>query len=149
MSDNGLPPLSEAGTVENPKIVESVAAPVGDPPFLTRSGVWLAAAVLGFMLIVTVALLCMIRFSEVRTSPPEVATIERLLDSATRQYVASGEVETLKQANELVLKLESARRAQRDFWLSLSQLLLLNLLLPVLTSILGYVFGTSRAQTEA
>ena len=38
--------------------------------------------------------------------------------------------------------------AFRDFWLKILQMVLLNVLLPVLTALLGYIFGTqSRATT--
>ena len=57
----------------------------------------------------------------------------------------TGEPETLKQANELLVRLADINRASRGFWLDYSQFLLMNLLLPVLTSVLGYVFGTARA----
>lgn len=35
--------------------------------------------------------------------------------------------------------------AFRDFWLKIFQMVLLNVLLPVLTAILGYTFGSSRS----
>lgn len=38
------------------------------------------------------------------------------------------------------------RGAFRDFWLKIFQMVLLNVLLPVLTALLGYTFGASRNQ---
>jgi hypothetical protein len=35
--------------------------------------------------------------------------------------------------------------ASREFWMKLGQMMLLNLLLPVLTALLGYVFASKPA----
>ena len=42
--------------------------------------------------------------------------------------------------------LAEERTAQRAFWLQVAQLVLINLLLPILTALLGYIFGTQQAQ---
>lgn len=40
----------------------------------------------------------------------------------------------------------SERAAFRAFWLDMVQMVLVNVLLPVLTALLGYVFGTTQAR---
>jgi heme/copper-type cytochrome/quinol oxidase subunit 3 len=40
--------------------------------------------------------------------------------------------------------IQEEKKSQRDFSLQVAQMILLNLLLPVLTAILGYIFASSR-----
>jgi len=42
--------------------------------------------------------------------------------------------------------LSDERAAHRAFWLQVAQLMLINLLLPILTALLGYIFGTQQGQ---
>jgi hypothetical protein len=112
---------------------------------LQRSGVRLATWLLCMIGVLAVLLLSLVAVSEYFVRPPEVATTQLLIERAVQQYAVDGEPETLKQANDLLVRLADINRASRDFWLGYSQFLLMNLLLPVLTSILGYVFGTARA----
>lgn len=49
---------------------------------------------------------------------------------------------------DVVDPLLSERANFREFWLKIFQMVLLNVLLPVLTALLGYVFGSSRDQKE-
>lgn len=49
-------------------------------------------------------------------------------------------------AGEAVGKIGEQRQQLRAFWLQAAQLLLLNLLLPLLTALFGYVFGTQQSQ---
>jgi len=110
---------------------------------LERAGVDLANYVLILIGVIAVLLLGIIATSEF-FPPPEVGTIDRLVQQATKQYLAASSPETLQRANELTGRLLEARRASRDFWVTVGQFLLLNLLLPVLTAILGYIFGSSK-----
>ena len=48
------------------------------------------------------------------------------------------------QQQELLHAYLDAINSTREFWARIAQLILLNLLLPVLTALLGYVFGSSR-----
>lgn len=52
-------------------------------------------------------------------------------------------VETI-QAQQKFLAEE--RAAYRTFWIQVAQLILINLLLPILTALLGYIFGTQQGQ---
>lgn len=49
-----------------------------------------------------------------------------------------------QELRDLTQQIVEAKQAQQAFWIQFSQMVLLNLLLPVLTAILGYVFGASR-----
>lgn len=53
-------------------------------------------------------------------------------------------VEALAEMKNLYSSLESQRTTFRTFWFDTLQLILLNVLFPTLTALLGYVFGTSR-----
>jgi hypothetical protein len=48
---------------------------------------------------------------------------------------------------EMLKAYEEVVDASREFWMKLGQMMLLNLLLPVLTALLGYVFGSRSAAT--
>jgi hypothetical protein len=50
-------------------------------------------------------------------------------------------------AREAALWIQEHRLRLHQFWLQAAQLVLLNLLLPVLTALLGYIFGTHHAAT--
>lgn len=45
-------------------------------------------------------------------------------------------------------KISQEKQAYRDFIFKMSQLILLNLLLPILTAILGYIFGSNESKSE-
>lgn len=47
--------------------------------------------------------------------------------------------------SEMLKTYQEVMNASREFWMKLGQMILLNLLLPVLTALLGYVFGSKQA----
>ncbi len=49
-------------------------------------------------------------------------------------------------AGESASKINEHRQSLHNFWIQAAQLILLNLLLPLLTALFGYVFGTQQAQ---
>lgn len=51
----------------------------------------------------------------------------------------------LEAAGQSATKLNEQRSAFHAFWLQAGQLILLNLLLPLMTALLGYIFGTQQA----
>jgi len=65
---------------------------------------------------------------------------------------ASDKIEVPKQVNipdstfnkklELIKIIQEEKKSYRDFIVQISQMILLNLLLPTLTAILGYIFGS-------
>jgi hypothetical protein len=54
-----------------------------------------------------------------------------------------------KFANDALDRLSTQRKGIHDFWLQAAQLVLLNLLLPLLTALFGYIFGTQSQQKDA
>jgi hypothetical protein len=51
---------------------------------------------------------------------------------------------TYSKKIELVKLLQEEKKNYRDFVIQITQMVLLNLLLPVLTAILGYIFGSNK-----
>jgi hypothetical protein len=58
--------------------------------------------------------------------------------------VARDDVESIRALREIAKDVRDAQQSTRSFWLQVAQLILLNLLLPVLTALLGYIFGSYR-----
>ncbi len=50
----------------------------------------------------------------------------------------------LERAGELMAAADQKQASFRAFWMDTLQLIMLNVLFPTLTALLGYVFGTSR-----
>lgn len=137
--------------VGSARAIEPGQAPVSRPRMseLEWAAVYLAAGVLGFMFVVAIALLTGAFTSEFATATsPEIVTVQNLLVRAEAQYAAASSPETLDRASQLLGQMKESRRESRKVWLDLAQLLLLNLLLPVLTAILGYVFGTMNTKSR-
>lgn len=64
-------------------------------------------------------------------------------EALSKSTLAPGEtLEQLKARQELLKAYMDATNATRDFWTRTAQMILLNLLLPVLTALLGYVFAS-------
>lgn len=60
----------------------------------------------------------------------------------TQQLKPDMSTAEMNMVKEFIAQLEVQRKAFREFWLQFMQMILLNLLLPVLTAILGYIFGS-------
>ncbi|WP_419802912.1 hypothetical protein [Mucilaginibacter sp.] len=54
---------------------------------------------------------------------------------------------TFSKKLSIIKVLQEEKKASRDFVLQISQMVLLNLLLPILTAVLGYIFG-SRSDSK-
>src|SRR5262249_26270897 len=54
------------------------------------------------------------------------------------------DIDRLRLMKEYAKDAHDHRQAFRTFWLQAAQLVLLNLLLPLLTALLGYIFGSAR-----
>jgi len=115
---------------------------------LEFSAVALAFFVLVLIGLIAAALLYASYQGEFTAAAPEVATVQKLLDHAEQQYRAASSPETLDRSARLLAQLTENRQAARKVWFDFAQILLLNLLLPVLTAILGYVFGTMRTDKK-
>jgi hypothetical protein len=69
------------------------------------------------------------------------------LDSLDVSAIAQGlDLERLRVMREVAKDALDARQTVRSFWLQILQLVLLNLLLPTLAALLGYIFGSQQGQ---
>ena len=74
--------------------------------------------------------------------------LSRILE--VRQIVMEARAaRSAKFANDALDRLSTQRKVIHDFWLQAAQLVLLNLLLPLLTALFGYIFGTQSQQKDA
>jgi hypothetical protein len=92
---------------------------------LTRAGVTLVKWVLVMISVFTASALVWIIYSEV---------VFGLRASEFSEFAAP----------DLQTSLAVERSDFREFWLKIFQMVLLNVLLPVLTALLGYIFGSSK-----
>lgn len=84
--------------------------------------------------------------SELGHGPVELRITVQALERAERVYAQAPTPEQRASIGELARQVQSLRQSARQVWLDLSQLVLVNILLPVLTSVIGYAFGSMRAQ---
>lgn len=79
-------------------------------------------------------------------APVDVAKLHEIVvraEALSNSATPSGEtLELLKARQELLKAYMEATNATRDFWTRTAQMVLLNLLFPVLTALLGYVFAS-------
>jgi len=112
-------------------------APVSDPEPLTgkeKAGVSLTWGIIGILVFFLIFILSIFLWGEYRF----LTSLDQLeqLDDATP--------DKLSKFTELMSALDSKQASFRAFWFDILQLILLNVLFPTLTALLGYVFGTSR-----
>ncbi|MES2040080.1 MAG: hypothetical protein V4495_19870 [Pseudomonadota bacterium] len=84
------------------------------------------------------------------TQPLSALTLGSILSQAKSVLTAetTTSVEHLKARQDLLKAYLDATNATRDFWLKIAQMILVNLILPVLTALLGYVFGSKQASKQ-
>jgi hypothetical protein len=73
---------------------------------------------------------------------PCIGILEQTKSEGTTAAVAAM---SFQMASEASAKLLEERQNLHEFWLKAAQLILLNLLLPVLTAVIGYTFGNNQA----
>ncbi len=84
------------------------------------------------------------------TVKDRAAILERCASALQVLSVVEGSLGQRMGFMEVLAKsLGEERAAERAFWLQVAQLVLINLLLPILTALLGYIFGTQQAQKSA
>jgi hypothetical protein len=110
---------------------------------LQRAGVSIVTLIFSIISGVIAALFVSIWITEIHIAP-EINALNQIALSAAKQYDAASSPATFQAATESAKRLGDAQKELRAFWLSFGQFLL-GFLLPVLTSILGYLFGTSQA----
>jgi hypothetical protein len=75
-----------------------------------------------------------------------VETLEGIRQAAVD---ASSGIADAQIAAEYSSKIIEERAALHSFWIQSAQLILLNLLLPLLTGLFGYIFGTQQANSKS
>ncbi len=134
---------------------EEISFPSLDaPPLLTlpplhAAGVKLAHRVLCWIGCLAVVLLVIIGYGEWRYMESEIArheSVTKMIEAAVKTGAATSSPDAARQLDLLLGRIVDARRASRDFWSGIINTILLTLFLPVLTAILGYIFGTTNNQ---
>jgi hypothetical protein len=116
-------------------------APVSDPEPLTgkeKAGVSLTWGIIGVSVTFLFFILSIFIWGEAKF----FIGVE-LLEGLKPEDIESNTA-AIKEFKELYVALESQRTSFRTFWFDTLQLVLLNVLFPTLTALLGYVFGTSK-----
>ena len=91
-------------------------------------------------------------------APPQIsqdrekalATCDDLLAIVQKAAAAAViNIEKIKVLSDFAKDVNDRQQSFRSFWIQIAQLILLNLLFPLLTALLGYIFGTQQAQRKA
>lgn len=114
---------------------------------LEREGTRLATWVLLIIAALALVLLMLVAKSEFHDVPAETAAAHKVLQ-AFATSASPPSAENVDKALQALQKITEARQAARGFWKDLMQILLVNIFLPVLTAVLGYIFGTSRGSSS-
>ncbi len=72
-----------------------------------------------------------------------LVTVEGINQAALSAAAATADA---KVASDATFRLGEQRQSLHSFWVQAAQLVLLNLLLPLLTALFGYIFGTQQGQ---
>jgi hypothetical protein len=116
---------------------------------LQKAGVQLANNIIAVICTALVGITALVALSELWPSSDVSGLNKLVIDvharAATLPASSPEMADIRKDIQELSRQIADAKQAQRTFWMQFSQMILLNLLLPVLTAILGYVFGASNA----
>jgi len=119
------------------EIVEVAEEPVVREPSLPMIGFFLSKFVLwiisGFVLLLVIFL-----FVKQFDASPAIKIPSQVSTSDS----------TYKREFELIKLVQEEKKSYRDFIIQVSQMVLLNLLLPVLTAILGYIFASNSKNKE-
>ncbi len=128
---------------------------VSDLAPLPKAGFELAWRVLWILAIVTVLLLAYIAAGEFWTYPHyfdnayHALAIIAATPPTPDHAEAVANYERIVTASKTAVETVGARQKEsREFALQVAQLILLNLFLPVLTALLGYIFGTTRDKDQ-
>ncbi len=139
--------LSEEGTGDGSGVRKLSSAPPGSPmDEKDKAGVNLAKIVLSFIGGFLVLSMILLVFYEQKYDSVDVESLRTLMES---EGATAEEVSKLAQSlTDLQVALKEERDSYREHWADFNQLALLNLLLPVLTAILGYVFGSRQGASD-
>ncbi len=75
----------------------------------------------------------------------DMETCGKALEQAANPGTASMDIDRLRLLRDLMKDANDGHQALRTFWISAAQLILVNVLLPLLTAMLGYIFGRAAS----
>jgi hypothetical protein len=143
MTGNGITvqPGPSIGDIKNaPTETPAEAPPVKPSPFrLDRAGVDLAKFVLWLMAAFVLLMLAYMVYAEHQSDVMLTSTFTRFQSSPA-------DSNAFKLA---VQQIDALQKSSRDFFHEILNMVLLNVLLPVLTALLGYVFGKQSGEMGA
>jgi len=123
---------------------------------LAAAGVMLARLVLWFIAAGVVLVLALVAFEDWADGTGSLNLVYKNLGVITSSVPPASDaaqnesfLKSLAADTALINAIASERRDTREFIIKLAQLILLTLLLPVLTALLGYIFGTRQGEANA
>ncbi|OEU65604.1 MAG: hypothetical protein BA863_11125 [Desulfovibrio sp. S3730MH75] len=123
--------------LEGIKDVVADEAPVFDPEPLSgkeKAGVSLTWGIIAVLVFFLLIILAVFLWGEYKF----MICFEQLSD------LKEASSEKINEIAKLITILETKQASFRTFWFDTLQLIILNILFPTLTALLGYVFGTSK-----
>lgn len=115
--------------------------------FREKSGVDLSQRLICIVAAVAISMIAFSVFLEYQGATRERGAQAALLAQASS--TTGPETARIKALRNLMKDIEANRQNERAHVIALTQLLLVNVLLPVLTGLLGYIFGTGAASQPA
>ena len=161
--DAGADELPEPIDIQGASATAPTTAPVAPMPEIAKAGVeltkWVLAITTAFIILALVIATvgeyrALSRSQEYSTALVQSLVLRRPEPGAVSGGSAATDTAAQRRRIEaaradsattqaLLAHLVTEQAAVRQFWLSIFQMVLLNVLLPVLTALLGYVFGSS------
>ena len=133
-------PSESTGSIENFKNLSTVEVGLADSsrpnakePSLPMIGFHLSRLVLGIISAFILLLVIILFVKQFDASPDIKIPVQTNVPDST--YI---------QKLEFIKLVQQEKKEYRDFILQIAQMILLNLLLPVLTAILGYIFASNK-----
>lgn len=136
--------MSEKIDFSKVKLVTPPKAP--EPPYIQKAGVNLVKFLLWMISIFVVISLGILGVSEWRNAKLIKAASEEVFKYTVEKDKEPSFELKIKAIEQFLDKVKVQRSEFREYWFKINQMVLLNVLLPVLTAILGYVFGTKQAE---
>ena len=123
------------------RAITPVEAPATMLDPLSGAGVQLTRAVLGIVSVALSLLLVIFAYQENAYREMSASAYRSVIETAQSP---PGGASDAKSQVELLASMARNHDSARESWMKVAQLILLNLLLPVLTALLGYVFGSRQ-----
>src|SRR5260221_392054 len=140
-----IDPEQSAGASQNRVLVKDL-----DP--LPRAGFVLAKCVLAILAVTTALLIVYVAVDEFWVYRGHLdsayhtllSTMSSAPPNAEKTQDVANYFKAIEAAKSAIEAVGARQKESREFAIQLAQLILLNLFLPVLTALLGYIFGTTR-----